>query len=62
MPQHLAAGGIECHDIAIDARRRVHHAINDQGLTCIVPAGRGPKFRADQRHATRRSRTLAALI
>src|SRR5687768_6104320 len=32
------------------------------GLTCIVVAGRGPKFRADQRQATRRLRTLAALI
>jgi hypothetical protein len=33
-----------------------------RGLTCIAFAGRGPKFRADQRHATRRSRTLAAVI
>ena len=32
------------------------------GLTCIVVAGRGPKFRADQRQATRRLRTFAALI
>src|ERR1043166_8620140 len=32
------------------------------GLTCIAGAGRGPKFRADQRHATRRSFTLAAVI
>ena len=31
VPQQLAGGGIECHDIAIDARRRVHHAIDDQG-------------------------------
>ena len=30
VPQQLARGGIECHDIAIDARRRVHHAIDDQ--------------------------------
>ena len=30
VPQQLAGGGIECHDIAIDARRRVHHAIDDQ--------------------------------
>src|SRR5688572_7387686 len=33
-----------------------------RGLTCIELAGRGPKFRADQRQATRRLRTLAALI
>src|SRR5688572_27136134 len=33
-----------------------------RGLTCIVVAGRGPKFRADQRQATRRLRTLAAVI
>jgi hypothetical protein len=32
------------------------------GLTCIWVAGRGPKFRADQRQATRRSRTLLASI
>jgi hypothetical protein len=33
-----------------------------RGLTCIVVAGRGPKFRADQRQATRRLRTFAASI
>ena len=30
VPQQLAGGGIECHDISIDARRRVHHAIDDE--------------------------------
>src|SRR5687768_10329248 len=33
-----------------------------RGLTCIVVAGRGPKFRADQRQATRTLRTLVASI
>jgi hypothetical protein len=30
VPQHLAGGGIECHDVTIDARSRVHHAVDDQ--------------------------------
>jgi hypothetical protein len=41
VPQQLAGGGIECHDIAIDARRRVHHAIDDQRADLHLVRGPG---------------------
>ena len=49
VPQQLAGGGIECHDIAIDPRRRVHHAIDDQGTD--LHRGRRPRTEVPRRPA-----------
>ena len=51
VPQQLARGGIECHDIAVDARRRVHHAIDDQRTDLHLV--RGPWTEVPRRPAPR---------
>ena len=61
-PKSLARLCVDRDDVPRCTRGRVEHAADHQRRVLALSSGVGPKFAADQRHATLRSFTLRALI